>query len=76
MFFDPSSTPMTTIPPPVFANATRHLRTLSGVDIPLVFEGLTFVALQQFDELHNSAFYSEVLFAARLQSASTPSTAK
>jgi hypothetical protein len=31
-FFDPSSTPMTTIPPPVFAHATRHLRTLSGDD--------------------------------------------
>ena len=31
-FFDPSSTPMTTIPPPVFANATRHLRMLSGDD--------------------------------------------
>jgi hypothetical protein len=34
------------------------------------------VALQQFDESHNSAFYSEALFAARLPSASTQSTAK
>ena len=32
------------------------------------------MALQQFDEAHNSAFYSEALSAARLPSASTPST--
>ena len=31
-FFDPSSTPMTTVPPAVFANATRHLRMPSGED--------------------------------------------
>src|SRR5450759_174662 len=31
-FFDPSSTPMTTVPPAVFANATRVLRMPSGDD--------------------------------------------
>jgi hypothetical protein len=32
------------------------------------------VALQQFDQVHNSAFYSEALAAARLPSGSTPSS--
>ena len=71
-FFDPSSTPMTTIPPPVFATATRHLRMLSGDDKSRLYsEGLPFVALQQFDQPHNSAFYSEAFLLARLPSTLT-----
>ena len=75
-FFDPSSTPMTTIPPPVFANATRHLRTLSGDDKSRLYSRVFPSWRFSSSEAHNSASYSEALFAARLPSASTPSTVK
>ena len=42
-----------------------------GGQVPLEFEGLPFGALQQFEQDHNSAFYSEVLLAASLPSPST-----
>jgi hypothetical protein len=57
---DPSSTPMIMMPPAAFANATTHLRMLSGDDKSrLNSRVFSLRSFQQLKEPHNSAFYSE-----------------
>src|ERR1022692_4776165 len=67
---------MTTMPPAVFANATRHLRTPSGDDKSRlnsrVFPSWRFSSSTSLTTPHSTR---KLLHTARLPSASTPSTA-
>jgi len=71
-FFDPSSTPMTTIPPAAFANATRHFRMPSGDDKSRlnsrVFPSVCFSSSTRTTTPHSAR---KGFLAARLPSAST-----
>jgi hypothetical protein len=65
----PSSTPMTTVPPAVLANAMIVFqKRFGGRQISLVLERLTLGTAQQRSEVHYSAFYSEVLRSRALPS--------